>query len=142
MKIIWESICEIGEYMNWVGLKKLCTNGKEWGGHGFIITSGVGYGYDKPVSTEESDAFRKVDTIILTPFAKELSWLYTNIEEYIMENHISCDVIGAFWASCKGFFLGHKQYTAEQLIDFVTNFISGLLGEEQSFHRSGKGSGE
>lgn len=133
MKIIWDNIREIGEYMNWVGLKKLCSEEREWGGAGVIITSGVGYGHEKPVTTEESDAFHECDTMILTPYAKELSWLYRNILNYTFENDINMSLVNeSLWASCKGFFSGHKQHTAKQLIAFVSDFIDGAVGRKEA----------
>ena len=128
MKIIWNSISEVKGFIDLVGLSKLCKNEKEWGGVGFIIT-GKDVKKDWETPTQESYTLRGSDFIVVTPYYKELSWLFRMTYEYPTYGKLTHgEYMEGFWIACKGFFLMNEQkpYKAKELVFFVIDFLAGM----------------
>ena len=121
------------DFINLVGLDKLCRNEQEWGGLGFIIT-GRDVRKDDKSPAQESYTVHGSDYIVVTPCYKELSWLFRNTYQYVEKGTITGgNFTNTFWAACTGFFLLHKTYKAKSLLFFVLNFlISVEKGERNS----------
>ena len=144
MRIIWDNISEIGKYMEKYGLEKICEDEREWGGRGYIIASGGYLSKKEKISTEESKTSRgRGDTIIMTPYAKELSWLFRNLMDYEMEQTQSMRLVEeCVWAASTAFFVEHKQYDAEQLVRYVYNFVCSVFRDEEQHNREQETSGK
>ena len=128
MKIIWNNISEVKDFIDLVGLSKLCKNEKEWGGVGFIIT-GKDVKKDWETPTQESYTLRGSDLIVVTPYYKELSWLFRITHDYPTYGKLtSTDYLEGFWYACTGFFLKYAQkpYKAKELVSFVIDFLAGV----------------
>lgn len=134
MKIIWDNLDEVKHFIDMVGLTKLCKDEKEWGGLGFIIT-GKDIRKDQKLPAIESYTMHYSDYIIVTPYYKELSWLFRNTYMYVEKATISgSEYIEGFWAACTGFFLQHKSYKPKALLFFVLDYLSAMENQrEQNF---------
>ena len=133
MRIEWDSLDEIHDYMHRFGLRKICEKESEWGGHGLIITSGGGYGFEKAVSLPgESQAFRDYgshrDYLIRTPYARELGWLYRSFLSFLEKRKTGIGLFNeAFYCASLGYFISHtKSYPAIRLLDFVFDFVADI----------------
>ena len=132
MEIIWDNMKEVRNFMEAVDLKKISRDEQEWGGLGFIITGRDMRG-DRESPAKESYTLYDRDHIVVTPYWKELSWVFRNV--YRHPGKLSYDTfMDGFWAACTGFFLQHPSYKPEKAIEFVFNFLSGI--EEQKPSRS------
>ena len=127
MEIIWDSMKEVRNSMENVNLKKISQNEPEWGSLGFIITGRDLRGDGKSPATESYTLCDR-DHIVVTPYWKELSWVFRNV--YRHPGKLAYDTfMEGFWAACTGFFLQHPSYKPEKAIEFIFNFLSGI--EEQ-----------
>ena len=80
MKIVWESLGEIRDFLKFVNIEKLSSSEQNWGGLGYIIDDGKRS--DCTVTEAvESKVINSGDKIIITPKSKELSWLFRNLYE-------------------------------------------------------------
>lgn len=140
MKIIWDNIHEIGKYIRKFGLEKICEDEYEWGGRGYIIASGGYLSDKKKISSEESVSRPGAgggDTIIMTPYAKELSWLFRNLMNYAQENNKNVHLVEeSVWVASAAFFVEHKQYNAEQLIEYVYDFVCNIFDRDEQPNRT------
>ncbi len=75
MKIIWDNLEEVKDFINLVGIAKLRKNEKEWGG-------GIDWRKDGKTLAEESYTEHGPDYVIVTPYFRELSWLFRNTFRY------------------------------------------------------------
>lgn len=128
MTIIWDNLSEVRSFIDLVGLEKLSRNEKEWGGIGFIITGrDVQKKSDK--LAKESYALHECDYVVVTPYWRELSWLFRMTYRYPEQGRLSHgEYEEGFWMACKCFFLMNreKKYTAKELVFFVIDFLAGI----------------
>ena len=128
MRIIWDNLREVKDFINLVGLEKLSRDEEEWGGKGFIITGrDVQNNSDKPA--KEPYTLHGCDYVIVTPYWRELSWLFRMTFRYVEQERLSFrDYTESFWVASKGFFLMNreKEYTAEDLVFFVIDFLADI----------------
>lgn len=131
MRILWDSLEEVKDFINLVGLAKLCKDEEEWGGLGFIITGTDRWnGVEK--ATEESFTIHTSDYIIVTPYYRELSWLFRNTFRYVERKTLTGgEYAEGFWAACTGFFLMHKTYKPKTLLFFVIDFLAAIEKQNQ-----------
>lgn len=126
MKIVWDNLNEVKEFINLVGLTKLSKDQPEWGGLGLIIT-GNDVQKDGKIPAAESYTMHGSDYVIVTPYYKELSWLFKNTYQYVEKGTFSGNnYIEGFWIACTGFFLSHKNYKPKALLFFVIDFLASL----------------
>ena len=132
MQIIWDSLDEVKEFIDMVGLAKLCKDEEEWGGLGYIIT-GRDIRKDENTPTEKSYTIRDSDYIIVSPYYKELSWLFRNTYRYVEKGTLSSEsYLDGFGAACKGFFLLHKTYKPKTLLFFILDFLASMENPAES----------
>ena len=135
MKIIWDNLDEVKQFIDLVGITKLCKNEREWGGLGFIIT-GNDVRKEEKNQTIESYTMHGSDYIIVTPCYKELSWLFRNTYQYVEQETLSaCEYQEGFWAACTSFFLLHKSYKPKALLFFVLDFLMTIEKKAQAGKR-------
>ena len=134
MEIIWDSMKEVRNFMENVNLKKISQNEQEWCGLGFIITGrDIRGGGKSPVN--ESYTLCDLDHIVVTPYWKELSWVFRNV--YRHPGKLSYETfMEGFWAACTGFFLQHPSYKPEKAIEFIFNFLSGIEEQKRNANNS------
>lgn len=126
MRIIWDDLEEVKRFIDLVGLAKLCKDEKEWGGLGVNIT-GNDVRKDDKLPATESYTLHGPDYIIITPYYKELSWLFRNTYQYTEKGTLSGrDYQDGFWSACTIFFLQHKGFTPKNLLFFVIDFLANL----------------
>lgn len=93
MRIEFESLKEIKEFVLMVDIYHLCVKQEEWGGLGYIITDKY---FDSESKTEERIAEpresriikRNGDWIILTPYSRQLSWLFAILSRFVEYNDV------------------------------------------------------
>ena len=107
-----------------VGVNKLCKNEKEWNDFGFTIT-----GRDEKTGdgklTETSYTIKTPHYTIITPFYKELSWLFRNTcRDYQKMSFETYEQ--SFWSACTCFFLTHKTFKPKTLLFYVIDFLSAV----------------
>ncbi len=131
MKIVWESLGEIKDFLELVNIEKLSNSEQNWGGLGYIIDDGK---RSDCIVTEigESKVINSGDKIIITPKSKELSWLFRNLYECTTYGILPSGILlDAFWAACLGFFINHQQYESKELLLFVIKFIEDCIKDVQ-----------
>ena len=127
MKVIFENLNEIKEFILMNGYLLFMEKQEEWGGLGVIITDH----YVEPESKEtvfvtkpeESKAFARSDKIIITPYAKQLSWLIDTLYRYSLEHkELSPDILlDGFYVTSLGFFLNSPHHYPQELMLFIVN---------------------
>ncbi len=131
MTIVWDNLDEVKRFIDLVGLTKLSKDEPEWGGLGFIIT-GNDVRKDEKTPTAESYTMHNSDYVIVTPYYKELSWLFRNTYRYVEQDTLSGgEYLEGFWAACTGFFLLHKSYKPKTLLFFVIDFLAAIEKERK-----------
>ena len=133
MKIIWDNLREVKKFIDLVGLKKLCKDEEEWGGLGFIITGRDVRG-DGVSPANESYTLRGPDFVVVSPYWKELCWLFRNTFHYPEHSQYltGSEYLEGFWLACTGFMIGRKNYSAKRLVDFVIDFLADLEARKKA----------
>lgn len=130
MKIIWDSLDEIRDFIQLVDITKLAQSEKNWGGLGYIIDNGERSDL-VAIKAGASEVIAEQDIIIFSPKAKELSWLFRNLYEFSCSGKLSSKVLlDAFWVACKIYFMQHPVIESKSLLLFVIRFIADCSKEE------------
>ena len=116
MKIIWDNLQEIKDFLSVVDISRFSKSDEMWGGLGVII--------DDRGPNRGSEVIIGPDTHIITPKAKELSWLFRNLYEFSLSGKLSASIfLEGFRTACIAFFIEHKDYEANDLLLYVIDFI-------------------
>ena len=133
MKILFNSLSEIKEFILMVDLYQLCDKDPEWGGLGYIITDKEEYYEEKEVTIvtkpHESRVYNNRDTVIVTPYYKQISWLFRTLYEFVNEKK-ELDVetfLTGFGVGCKGYFLINPNYYPQELMLFILDGLQRVL---------------
>ena len=130
MEIRFDSLKEIKDFILMVDIYQLCECQEEWGGLGYIITN---RDYDAEskkefVVTEPMESRVPKDTVdkaIITPYCKQISWLFKTLYDFVEYNKEldPGSFLDGFCPLCKGYFLMNPEHSAKELMLFV---IDGL----------------
>ncbi len=134
LEIRFRSLKEIKEFILMVDIYQLCDKQEEWGGKGYIITNRI---YDSEgkretyvTEPEESKVIsRSGDKIIVTPYYRQLSWLFKTLYHFV---EYSNDQLGAgaflkgFSVGCEGYFVMNPSHSAKELMLYVLDAIQRL----------------
>ena len=112
MKIIWDSLEEIRDFLLCTDITKLAANERKWGGLGIIIDDSA-----PECKAGESKVIHGSDNIIITPKAKELSWLFRNLYEATLSDILNSErLLDYFWIACVSFFIRYQEYETRDLL--------------------------
>lgn len=139
MEIKFNNLMEIKEFVLMIDLYQLCKDQEKWGGKGYIIT-------DKDYNLESEEEFtvtepeqskvyhRSADEIIVTPYVKQLSWLFKTLYWLSNENPDILDphtLLGIFHVGCEGYFIMNPHHYPQELMLFV---LDTLIRSENARH--------
>ena len=110
MKIQFDSLREIKEFILMVDIYHLCDKQEDWGGAGYIITDRC---YDPKEKSEiivtipeESTVIHGDDYVIVTPYHKQVSWLFKTLFEFVGSHQLEAEtLLDGFHVSCEGYFI-------------------------------------
>ncbi len=129
MEIKFESLKEIKDYILMTDIYQLCESQKEWGGLGYIITNIESNREEKSIVIHEPNESRVIkgpgDKAIITPYYKQLSWLFDTLYRFTMYNEEldPKSFLDGFCISCEGYFIINPEHNVKELMLFV---IDGL----------------
>ncbi len=133
MNIRFESLKEIKEFILMVDIYQLCDKQKEWGGKGYIITN-----RDYAAESKDEEEYyvmepccsrvikRSADVIIVTPYSKQLSWLFWTLYHFVEYNNEELNAgvfLDGFRIACEGYFIINPDHSAKELMIFVLDSL-------------------
>lgn len=122
MKIIFDGLYDIKEFILMVDIYQWCDKEKEWGGLGYIIQNCY---YDddreKKIYITESDQSKVIRNgrgcIIVTPYSKQISWLFNLLYLYVQDDGLDSGVLlDGFGACCEDYFKKTPDHSAKELM--------------------------
>lgn len=139
MKIEWESLEEMKSFVIHYDFSEIIRHSVPWGGLGLNIKEKYDYGNDSDSEKTCSESCVIGDSVIITPYCSELSWLARELMGYYRTHKKYSDEIFTI-QMCKAseaFFVIHHDYYAKELLLFVLDWIirSETMGEEEIWLR-------
>lgn len=143
MEIRFRSLKEIKEFILMVDIYQWCDKQEEWGGKGYIIKDKY-FDPDEKNKTvvtrpEESKVIHAGgDQIIITPYYKQLSWLFKTLHDYVMYgNQLSAGTfLSGFHIGCEGYFIMNPGHSAKELMIFVLDGLQRMVDASRESERS------
>ena len=122
MKIIFDGLYDIKEFILMVDIYQWCDKEKEWGGLGYNIQNW--YNDDdrkEKVFISESDQSKVIryggGCVIVTPYYKQISWLFNLLRLYAEDGGLETGVLlNGFSACCEEYFKKTPDHSAKELM--------------------------
>ncbi len=133
MKIQFGSLKEIKEFILMVDIYQLCDKQPEWGGKGYIINDRYVDPDEKReivvANPEESKVIHGYDQIIVTPYYKQLSWLFETLYHFVeYGNELSAGIfLDHFHVGCEGYFIMNPSNSAKELMVFILDGLKRVV---------------
>lgn len=132
MRIEFDSLKEIKEFILMVDIYQWTDQERPWGGKGYIITDRYHHpealekeeGFIMVSRPEDSRVIKQSDTVIVTPYVKQLSWLFKTLYFLTMEHKL--DVLSfdtGFMVACEGYFIMNPGHSAKELMIYILDAI-------------------
>ena len=132
MTIQFDGLYDIKEFILMVDIYQVCDKVKPWGGLGYIVQDW--YADEKEgnrIQIEDSDQSKVIwndgDCIIVTPYYKQLSWLFETLRCISKEDYLDKGVfLNGFGTCCEELFSKSPDHSAKELMVYI---LEGLQRE-------------
>ncbi len=137
MQIRFNSLKEIKEFILMVDIYHLCDKQEPWGGRGYIVTDRYPDLESKKeiivtIPEKSKVIHRSSDQIIVTPYVKQLSWLFMVLQEHVEYGVLPADVLlNCFHSSCEGYFIMNPGHSAKELMIFVLDAFQRVIDADK-----------
>lgn len=137
MKIQFDGLWDVKEFMLMVDIYQWCDKEKAWGGKGYRIQNWyIDDDTKEKTAIEESDQSKVIipdngDYVIITPYYKQLSWLFGVLHEFGKEGYLHTGVfLNGFHTCCDEYFKKNPDHSAKELMLYILENMQQMNDEK------------
>lgn len=125
MKIEFDGLWDIKEFMLMVDIYQWCDKEEEWGGMGYNIRNWyMEEDRKEKITVKESTQSRvhRYDggCVVVTPYYKHLSWLFRELKHQVDEKYLNAGILlNGFSACCEEYFKNTPEHSAKELMLYL-----------------------
>ncbi len=128
MRILFDGLYDMKEFILMVDIYQWCDKQEAWGGKGYIIQDWyINSDKEKNVIDESDQSkviWRNSDCVIVTPYYKQLSWLFHELHCYVGTGNLNASIfLRGFSACCEEYFKKTPDHSAKELMLAVLEYI-------------------
>lgn len=146
MKIEFEGLYDLKEFILMVDIYQFCDKEKAWGGLGYNIQNWyMDENRKEKVVVEDSDQSKVIHygggCIIVTPYYKMVSWLFNELRKKVEDcnyNLSSGVLLSGFSACCEEYFRSTPDHSAKELMVNILEHIQLKDDVAQGFYTENK----
>lgn len=130
MKIQFDGLWDVKEFMLMVDIYQWCDKEKAWEGKGYLVRNWyIDDDTKEKITIEESNQSKVIisdrrDFMIITPYYKQLSWLFRVLHGFGKTGYLSTSVfLTGFHACCDEYFKKTPDHSAKELMLYILENI-------------------
>ena len=136
MRIIFDGLYDVKEFILMVDIYQWCDKEVKWEGLGYTIqNSYINYERKEEIIVRESDQSKVIryggGCVIVTPFYKQLSWLFNLLRGFVDEHLLRSDAfLDGFSDCCEEYFKKTPDHSAKELMVKILEYIQNKNDKE------------
>lgn len=144
MKIQFDGLWDVKEFMLMVDIYQWCDKQEAWGGKGFNIQNWYMDEDRKRKEFVDEPTGSKViryggGCVIVTPYYKMLSWLFDTLRGLVEDGYLDAGVfLGGFSVCCEEYFKKTPEHSAKELMLYILENLQRVNDEKNGYGDFGK----
>ena len=136
MKVQFDGLWDVKEFMLMIDIYEWCDKQKEWGGKGFNIQNWYIDPDDKEKIVIEESVQSKVlkycgGCRVITPYYKQLSWLFSVLFDLTNKGYLDPGIfLNGFRICCEEYFKRTPEHSAKELMLYILENIQRMNDEK------------